>query len=436
MRRVACAIVAILALAGSYAALGYWWWHPTASLPKVVTPAPTPIANVMWGFRGSSPRFLELVRQKRAVMLCCRQWLGIYEMTIKIGKATETAVLPIDEHELQQPGGYRRLLAFLKYHRVTALIVHGIPFGTMAMVRFLHEHTHVNVAFVYHSGVAVHNVATEEAGMLGKLAQAAADKLLTLVFIEHDQAIMFRHLGVPACAMPCTMSRPIAITAPPKPQLHKLRIGVMGTNIRPAVKNFFTQISAACMVHGAEVHVTALPPGPDKHWYLKMCAGKIIQHGHVSSDKFTELLGRMDINLYVSWTDAVPNVVGDSLSARVPVLTSDTTPWFDQAPNLRQLLVEPRIDDPSAIYNRILRVIAYVREFPDEFGSAVSDMLYQKHALAVLTWTCFAANLGTTPRGSPPSCPSRVSGKCKRLQPEQYNATHLALLDWRAVTQL
>lgn len=376
------------------------------------------------GIPSDEQAFVKLAQQKRTVMLCCRQWLGIYEMTVKIGKATSTAVLPIEENELLEKGGYTRIMSVLRYLRVTAVVVQGIPKGTLKLAQYLHRRTNINVAFVYHSGVGVHNVAADEVNMLGELAHAAKEREITLAFIEHDHADMFRHMGVPACAVPCTLSNPIS-TATRAPAA-TLRIGVLGTSMRPAVKNFYTQVSAACMVDGAEVHVTDVPDGMQPQSYLQLCAGKIVKHGKLSSPAFTQLLGQMDINLCVSWTDAVPNVIGNSLSARVPVVASDTTPWFDSAPALRSLLVESRVDDPSAIYRRIMRVLHYVREHPDDFTNDVSDMLYSAHVLAVNSWTCFIRDLACATHASLPSCPRPLVGTCSNLESWQLNATSRA----------
>eukprot|EP01049_Picozoa_sp_SAG25_P025207 SAG25_NODE_11830_length_294_cov_0.784615_1_plen_98_part_11 len=97
----------------------------------------------------------------------------------------------------------------------------------------------------------------------------------------------------------------------------------------------------------------------------------------------------MHVNLYVSWTDAVPNVVSNSLASGVPVITSDTSPWFDTSPRLKSLLVEPRSDDPRAIYRRMLRAVAFVADHRATFLSEVEAMLSSSHASAVGAWTCF-----------------------------------------------
>ena len=160
-----------------------------------------------------------------------------------------------------------------------------------------------------------------------------------------------------------------------------------------AVKNFFTQLAAACMVPGAEVHVNDLPHGPSNEWHVNFCAGSIIPRGHMPSDVFTKALGEMDINLYVSWTDAIPNVVSDSLASGIPVITSDTSPWFDTSPLLRDLLVEARSDDPHAIYQRMLRALEFVTEHREVFLSEVKSMMSSSHHEAMASWKCFIGGM-------------------------------------------
>ena len=113
----------------------------------------------------------------------------------------------------------------------------------------------------------------------------------------------------------------------------------------------------------------------------------------MDSVTFARWLGKMHVNMYVSWTDAVPNVVVDSLAAGVPVIVSDTSPWFDGSPELKDLLVEPRSDDPGAIYRRVVRTLAFARDHRPTFTRLVKDMLERSRARAVASWDCFLNGL-------------------------------------------
>tara|TARA_Y100000817_G_scaffold212879_1_gene167274 strand:+ start:973 stop:3195 length:2223 start_codon:yes stop_codon:yes gene_type:complete len=327
--------------------------------------------------------------EKRAVLMCHVDWLGIREATMKIARAIEVPVVmvrSVEPHRVQQ-----KIKHLMLDYGLTALLIQGVPPGSYELARYLWAHGVARASVVYHSGVSVHNIAVEESGLIGEAFSGAQSRYFEIAFIENDQAAWAMQLGVPSCALtttfvPQSYSHTRVEPAP-------LRIGLLGTGTRLAVKNFFTQLAAACMVPGAEIHVNFLPPGPWATWHPNFCVGNIITRGVMKSDEFSAALATMHVNLYVSWTDAVPNVVADSLAARVPVIIADTTPWFDTSPLLSHLLVEPRSDDPLAIYRRTLRVIAFVRDYADLFLNAVDKMLRASHEAAVSSWLCYARGL-------------------------------------------
>jgi hypothetical protein len=342
-------------------------------------------------FPQNTIRFAAMAKKSNAIILCHPDWLGIREVALKAGRAMQLPVVMVAD--MRPLDVQRNLEMMLRSYEVSALLVQGIPPGTFMLAKLLRARRVASVGVVYHSGVAVHNVAVNEAGLIGLALQSAQAGDISLAFIEDDQADWAQHLAVSACSIPCTFKPSGVVESPPRGS-ERLRIGLLGAGTRLAVKNFFTQLSAACMVPGAEVHVSSLPGGPYNEWH-HYCVSSIIVRGWLPSDRFTAALGEMHVNLYVSWTDAVPNVVSNSLARGVPVITSDTSPWFDTSPRLKSLLVEPRSDDPRAIYRRMLRAVAFVADHRATFLSEVEAMLSSSHASAVGAWTCFIKGLSS-----------------------------------------
>jgi hypothetical protein len=342
-------------------------------------------------FPKNALKFAVMARQAKGILMCHPEWLGIREMTLKIGRVMRLPVVMVAD--MRPPALHRKLEMLLRSTEVSALIVQGIPPGTFALARMLRARRVASVGVVYHSGVSVHNVAVGEAGLIGLALQSAQAGDISLAFIENDQADWVQHLAVPACSIPSTF-KPYGGFVKSLPRgSERLRIGLLGASTRVAVKNFFTQLSAACMIPGAEVHVSSLPFEQLRLSWHHYCVGNIIVRGMLPSDQFTKALGEMHVNLYVSWTDAVPNVVPSSLARGVPVITSDTSPWFDSSPRLKSLLVEPRSDDPRAIYRRMMRVLAFVADHRATFLSDVAAMLSWRHTAAMASWTCFIDGL-------------------------------------------
>ena len=372
--------------------------------------------------------FSRMARQKQMVLLCHKNWLGIREMTIKIGTALGLPILLIGDGDLKGESMHWRMGELLQSYHVRVLVVNGVPPGTLELAKRLHENKIVRVAIVYHSGVGFHNLAIQEAGLVGLMAVSALQGHIALAFLEHDQAASLRHLGIPACAIPSTFVVPQHTEElPPVLGSELLRIGVLGSSFLPSVKNFFTQMSAACMFPGAEIHLNTLPDqSAFKDWYLNFCTSRIVVHGKTESSTFTHLLGKMHLNLYVSNTEAVPNVVVNSLSAGVPVITSDTSPWFDGSPELKDLLVEPRIDDPHAIYRRAVRVLAFAQTKRPHFERLVKEMLAMSHKRAMASWNCFLRGLKME---TGIMCPVEHALACEPLGREHYDPLVLLKAD-------
>ena len=107
----------------------------------------------------------------------------------------------------------------------------------------------------------------------------------------------------------------------------------------------------------------------------------------------------------------------------MPVITSDTSPWFDGSPELKDLLVEPRSDDPNAIYLRAVRALAFVQAKRPEFERLAQQMLTTSHARAVASWNCFIGGLKAE---TGIMCLTERTWECEPLGRERYDP--LALL--------
>lgn len=366
------------------------------------------ILNRMALFPAKLPEFLRMAEKTGTALVCHKSWAGIRQMTLRISVALSIPVILVDGRTMLKRY-MNQLKSFLDVVGIRRLHVQGIPPNTIPFASFLQslkpplavKNTFVYewiVSVSYHSGIAVQNTAPEESILLGDAMTAVVDENILLTFLEHDQAAYSTGLGVPACAvLPMFIDPPAFLkrqSLKPSPQPNTLRVGLLGTGTRLTVKNYFTQIGAACMFQDAEVHVnTLLPYGmtaiDGKRWHINRCRSSIVEHGMLPSHVFQKELTTMDVNMYVSWTDAVPNVVLDSLAAGVPVITSDVTGIFDYSPMLKALLVESRIDDPNAIYQRTVKVLAFIKDNRKEFEAAVETLFITLREKTFASWGCF-----------------------------------------------
>ena len=161
--------------------------------------------------------------------------------------------------------------------------------------------------------------------LLGKAMESAKKGEIFLTFIEPDQAEYATRLGVPSCVVWPTFHHESRKLDPLSRKVSKwengtdpstLNIGILETSTRLPVKNFFPQAGAACLFENANIYLNTIDVvkgfGREQvaaEWHLKMCRGKLKEIGWVTTEEFNLVLSNMDINFYVSASDAIPNVV-------------------------------------------------------------------------------------------------------------------------------
>jgi len=228
----------------------------------------------------------------------------------------------------------------------------------------------------YHSGVGVHNMAPEEAQLLKSTFELCQEKAIGLVFIEEDQNYYARAVGVRNTFVASHAFTQVVHNL--KPEKHIRKLGLLGTSTRFAVKNFWPQISGACMLNDIEIHLAIDQETFStlvRETHLSFCNSRIVNHGNVNPTAFDFILREMDLNLYISATDALPNVVLDSLSHGIPILTSDTSEIFFGSP-LKNYCVVHRTEDPQAIFYAINALWEFRRLQPVKFRKDVFSLLH------------------------------------------------------------
>ena len=109
-----------------------------------------------------------------------------------------------------------------------------------------------------------------------------------------------RATGITATYLPYRIVAPQQVER--RPAGSPRRIGVFVRDILR--KNAHTQLVAALMMENVEVHANDAPD-------LSYLPGghRIVEHGELPNEEFTELLGQMDLNLYVSLSECYPMAV-------------------------------------------------------------------------------------------------------------------------------
>ena len=118
-------------------------------------------------------------------------------------------------------------------------------------------------------------------------------------------------------------------------------------------KNIHNQVAAALMIEGATVHVAGRPEVD--YWG---CDHRLVYHPKtMPHHDYVGLLGQMDVNLHLSFSESWGQLTAESLAMGVPCLIANHSDIYDYDPLLRERLVSPHFDDPLALAGDVARVI-------------------------------------------------------------------------------
>lgn len=127
-------------------------------------------------------------------------------------------------------------------------------------------------------------------------------------------------------------------------------IGVFGNDTFN--KNLITQIAGGLLIPDSKVHIiseceTSFLNNPDR----------IIKHEKSERNFFLGLMGSMNINSHLSFSESWGQLVTESLALGVPCLTSDNNGIFDYDDYLAGKLIVSQYDNPLAIADQIKKVL-------------------------------------------------------------------------------
>jgi glycosyltransferase involved in cell wall biosynthesis len=191
------------------------------------------------------------------------------------------------------------------------------------------------------------------------------DQIFEIAKKKDIQKIGFIKKGLKECfdsnqSLDC--SHLILKTTLPNTQLlqrHKtMSIGIFGNS--GFNKNLHNQVAAALLIENCNVNVL----NDYKYAYLGK-SERIINHEPLDKIAFLSLLGSMDINLHISFSESWGQIVTESLSLGVPCLTSNNNGIFDYDDFLAEKLIVNQYDNPVAITEKIKDVLANREEISE-----------------------------------------------------------------------
>ncbi len=328
-----------------------------------------PVVDLSFGgvaTRASSATPADLVRAgPRTIGICHPDWRGIRAATYaQLDHVLEVPGITSDRH-------LQRLVGFIGDTSAERIVINGFPPDIDLLVDALaRELPKVRSYFVYHGTPAA---AAHELGLLERMLQRTRSGAVRKIgFVKAGLADYFVARGFPAETVMNSCRDEL------RPPVHRdssrpLRIGVFGT-LAPH-KNVETQVLAALMIPGAEVHLLerpSLPLAPEDE-------PRIHTHGLLPHAAFLKLMGNMDATLYVSLVECYPMTVLESFFRGVLCLTSHTSQIFDRDDALFDALVVTAHDNPRAIADKLAAGL----QRREELVARAQAHLVELNALAV-----------------------------------------------------
>jgi len=235
------------------------------------------------------------------------------------------------------------------------VILSGFPACSESLARRLHERG-ARVGGMYHGFVAecADPVLAEAFATVlrlrreGVIAKLACNKRGLPETIEKIAGLAAHEFTVPTRVAG-------RVGGPRRDPRDGLHIGVLGYDLPR--KNIHNQATAALLIDGATVHVAG-EPGLD-YWG---CGHRLRRHPAIQPHReYVDLLGRMDLNLHLSFSESWGQLAVESLAMGVPCMIANHSDIYDHDPALRACLVSANLDDPHAL-SRDIRLVLEQRD--------------------------------------------------------------------------
>lgn len=235
----------------------------------------------------------------------------------------------------------------------------------------------ITIKVFWHGGNAMHSESFDFERfrtIFGLLDQHTID---SIAFAKKSMYEQYKKLGYKVEFLPNTFCLDEDMTKAVRNDVRAhdgVRIGIYVSGDR-WVKNLYNQMAAASLIEGAEIDMVPLTDAFMQ--FAKIL--KIAIGGKKQNIPREELFGRIledDIVLYTTFTDCAPILPLECLELGVPCITGDNHHYFAGTP-LEKYLVEPKVDDPVAIAERIKECLKHREEIMKLYKNWKSD--YDKY---------------------------------------------------------
>ena len=317
-----------------------------------------------------------MARAPRTIGICHPDWRGIRAATYALSDEV------VEISEIRSEAHLAEFASFLAAVGPAVIAVHGIIPGASSLFPELRSRLpRARLLLAYHGSPSQENF-PGETELLDEMIQLARDgQIDALGFLKQGMAESVRLRGVRTYQL---YNKVTPLPIPPARPAQRSSGPAIGLFVPPVMhKNFYTQLLGALAIPSSKVHVLQPPVGS----LFAREMDRLVVHGLQPHREFLSLLGTMDVNLYVTLSECYPMTVLESLQLGVPCVTSDTSPIFDDDPELRELLVVRKFSDPDSITRQIERALGA----RPEIARRGRELLARLNDKADQLWSAFAS---------------------------------------------
>lgn len=303
------------------------------------------------------------IRSKSDTIAICpnatgSSWQGVLTATLGLFGGY-TLVLP--QYYSQTPytdKELKEIARIIQSKKFKSIVFSGFPPYFETVISSISEYGQDRLFLLYHGSLSSNREDSYTISMLEQiLSLARSRKIHSLGFVKKGMAETFESLwGLDARHIILRTSDIHTPLSTPKGGGDEINIGVFTHD--QYRKNIDNQVAAALMIENSIVHLKR----NFDFGYLGN-SEKLHYHGHFDSyEAFLGVLGLMDVNLYVSFSECWGQIITESLALGVPCLAAENSGVFDFDSELGKLLIVKEFDNSAAIAEQIKRVLPFKEE--------------------------------------------------------------------------
>lgn len=292
-------------------------------------------------------------------------WLGVRSAT----ESVFDNVITIPEIQGHNPINLTN--AIIKNHSIKTVFFAAFDFGWENIATAIKkERPEIKVKVIWHGSNAMHIEAVDWDRFKKIFELLNNGTVEQIVFVKKSMYELYKRHGYNVEFLPNNYSCNKYIH---KKTNDRTRIGIYSSGAR-WVKNFYNQLAGASLIENAEIDVIPIPK--ETLDFAKIL--RINIEGETNSIKRAEMLKRIeqdDIVIYTSFTECAPIMPLECLESEVLCITGDNHHYWTDTP-LEKYLIEPKIDNPVAIADRIKlclenrdKIIQLYKEWKKEYNS-------------------------------------------------------------------